>query len=79
MKKAKANGRDASDPLDRPVDLGRMKLVGIGVHFRRVAEKHRYVQLDPDVYRDFPTAREVNAALRIVKQLKQVGKRKKTA
>src|SRR5438477_10848588 len=78
MKKAKPNGNPAAiDPLDRPVDLSKMKLVGVGIHFRQMAERHRYVQLDPDVYRNFPSAAEVNKALRIVKQLRQVGKHRK--
>lgn len=68
------------DPLDDEVDVHSVRYLDTGKYFKQKAAEHRFVQLDADVYRDFSTAAEVNAALRLVKQLRQVGvKRKKSA
>ncbi len=63
------------DPLDDEVDVHSARYLDTGKYFKQKAAEHRFVQLDADVYRDFPTAAEVNAALRLVKQLRQVGVR----
>ena len=54
------------------VDIKRTKAIGVGMYFRRVAAESRYVQLDPDVFKDFKTAQEVNDALRMIQQIRKL-------
>jgi hypothetical protein len=54
------------------VDIKRARVVGIGTHFRRVATESRYVQLDPDVFKDFKTAKAVNDTLRQFWEIRRI-------
>ncbi len=54
------------------VDIKRTKVIGVEMYFRRVAAESRYVQLDPDVFKDFKTAQEVNDALRMIQQIRKL-------
>ena len=54
------------------VDIKRAKVIGVGTYFRRVAAESRYVQLDPDVFKDFKTAKDVNDALRMIQQIRRL-------
>jgi hypothetical protein len=57
-----------------------MKVVGVGEHFRRMAAKNRYVQLDPDVAKVFKDGEAVNRALRkLMEAMPPVAVRRRSA
>jgi hypothetical protein len=53
-----------TDPLADEVNLQQLRYIDTGRYFRQKAAEHRYVQLDEDVHAEFPSAKEVNEALR---------------
>jgi hypothetical protein len=64
------------------IDIKRAKVIGTGIYFRKLAAQNRFVQLDPDVSKDFQSAKDVNDALRIVQQIRRLEhprKQRKTA
>ncbi|MGH7213491.1 MAG: hypothetical protein ACREIT_01820 [Tepidisphaeraceae bacterium] len=69
------------------MNLRSLRYLDTGRYFKQKAAEHRYVQLEEDVHSEFPTAREVNEALRELlrfrKAIGQLGahkaRRKKTA
>jgi hypothetical protein len=72
-----AKHRSAHDDYELPkeVDFSRTKFIGFGLQSleRRAAAKRKTVVLEADVARDFATSADVNQALRLVQQLRQVG------
>lgn len=88
MPKKPANGNkstwEATYDLPRELDFRKLRVVGVGMDALRkhVDAKRRVVELEPDVARDFPTAKAVNDALRRLREIQrmvQPTKRKKTA
>ena len=66
MKQRKAKPRQAADSLREQYDFSR----GVrGKHSARYASGTNVVVLEPDVASAFPTAREVNDALRALAQI----------
>jgi hypothetical protein len=53
------------------LDLRRVRVTGVGEHFRKMAAANRYVQLAPDVSRAFPDSAAVNDALRQLLKMRQ--------
>ncbi len=70
MKRTGSSKVAATDEMPE-VDIKRAKVLGTGIYFRRVAAESRYVQLDPDVFKDFKTTKEVNEALRMIQQIRR--------
>jgi hypothetical protein len=66
------------DDLPSNLNPKELRFVGFGLDSLRTngTRKLKVVQLDPDVAREFVNAEEVNQALRLVKQLREVGKPK---
>ena len=64
--------------LPEQVDFSKTRFVGLGFNsLKQVASgKRRTVELEPDVAEEFGNAAEVNAALRLVKQLREDGRKR---
>lgn len=77
----KSNGGSKRDDFDSaPVTRTELRRGVIGKYARDAVNLNRFVELDSDIAREFPTSTAVNEALRLVMQLKQIGKvRKKSA
>lgn len=69
--------------LDLPPVMDRRSLRRVGrgaAVIKALAERsRRTIVLEPDVFREFRTAREVNDALRLVQQLRHPARYKKSA
>jgi hypothetical protein len=65
MRNVKAK-KSPIDPLNDKISIHRLRYLDTGKYFKQKAAEHRYVQLDEDVHAQFPSAREVNDALREV-------------
>jgi hypothetical protein len=68
--------------LPKELDLRKLRVVGVGLESLRkhASAKIRVVELEPDVAKEFPTAKAVNEALRQFHEIRRVleaGVRKK--
>jgi hypothetical protein len=72
MKNGKTK-RTRTDPLDDEVNIRHVRYLDTGKYFKQKAAEHRYVQLEPDVYAQFASTEEINEALRLVINLRNIG------
>jgi len=79
-------GRNWEDNYDLPreLDFSKLRVVGVGLNAleKYVASKRKTIELEPDVAKDFPTAKAVNEGLRKLREIQkmmQSVKRRKTA
>ena len=77
----KPKNRSWEDTYDLPpeLDFRKLRVVGVGLDALRdfASKRRKPVRLAPDVARDFPTSEAVNEALRLVQQIRQLGKNTK--
>ena len=62
----KKNGSNDDYELRPEYDFSKLKRVGQGVYAKQYRKGTNLVLLEPDVYKEFPTAKAVNDALRIL-------------
>ena len=70
-----SNGRNwkATYDLPKELDFRKLRVIGVGIEsLRQHAAKRKTVELEPDVAKDFPTAKAVNDALRQLKEIRRV-------
>ena len=71
--------------LPRELDFSKLRVLGVGLDSleKYVASKRKTIELEPDVARDFPTAKAVNEGLRKLREIQRMmqesTKRRKTA
>jgi hypothetical protein len=79
IRKVKFTAAEMAYDLPAEMDMGKLRYVGRGVESLRDwnQRRRRTVELDKDVAKVFTDSAQVNEALRLVKQLREVGKPKR--
>lgn len=70
------NPSDWEETYDLPkeLDFSKLRVVGVGMNSLRkhVSAARKVVELEPDVAKEFPTARAVNDALRQLQEIRRL-------
>jgi hypothetical protein len=72
--KAKSKREAPEDDLPAELDPTKLRFIGFGLDALRahVAKRLKSVQLEPDVAKDFPTAKAVNEGLRTLREIQRM-------
>lgn len=68
------SGWEETYDLPQELDFSKLRVVGVGMNslLKRAATACKVVELEPDVAKEFPTARAVNDALRQLQEIRRL-------
>ena len=75
-----AKTNDTTDNMRAEYDMGKLLAAGVtGKYAKQYREGTNMVLIEPEIHSQFPTAKDVNDALRLVIQLRRIGRPRRTA